>query len=337
MGRATRRALGALGPWLATAAAAAGGAAPARRARAQAAGAEAWPTRPIRIVVPYAPGGSSDVLARLVAPRLQATLGQPVVIDNRPGAGSLIGAEHVARSAPDGYTLLLADTPHAILPAVMERLPFDALADFAPVSLLGVAPMLLFAHPALPARDAAEFVALARAAPDCVAVASAGNGTSSHLTLERFRRLAGVRLIHVPYRGAGPALADLAAGQVQAAFGTVASAAPLLQNGAARVLGVAAESRLPELPQAPTLRESGVDLVVTSWFGVLAPSALPAGVLARLAPAVAEAAGAPGLAPRFAQLNVTPRADGPTAFAALLREEVARWGEVARAAGVRVQ
>lgn len=197
--------------------------------------------------------------------------------------------------------------------------------------------MLLFAHPALPARDAAEFVALARAAPDRVAVASAGNGTSSHLTLERFRRLAGVRLIHVPYRGAGPALADLAAGQVQAAFGTVASAAPLLQNGAARVLGVAAESRLPELPQAPTLRESGVDLVVTSWFGVLAPSALPAGVLARLAPAVAEAAGAPELAPRFAQLNVTPRADGPTAFAALLREEVARWGEVARAAGVRVQ
>ncbi len=173
--------------WLGLAAGGVSGAVawPRGAARAQGGEAGAWPTRPIRIVVPYAPGGSSDVMARLVAPRMQAMLGQSVVIDNRPGAGSLIGAEHVARAPADGHTLLLADAPHAILPAVMERLPFDAIADFTPVSLVGLAPMLLFVHPAVPARDAASFVALARSAPERFAVASAGNGTSTHLTLER--------------------------------------------------------------------------------------------------------------------------------------------------------
>jgi tripartite-type tricarboxylate transporter receptor subunit TctC len=298
--------------------------------------AQAWPTRTVRLVVPYAAGGSSDVVARLVAARLQPALGQPFVVENRPGAGSMLGTEAVARALPDGHTLLLADTPHSILPALQERMPYDSLADFTPVSLVASTPQILFVHPGVAARTPSEFLAAAKADPERFAYASAGIGTSSHLTAERLQLLTGAKLTHVPYRGAAPALTDLAGGQVQAFFATIASGAQLIRDGQIRALGVLSESRLPALPDVPTFREDGLDLVVESWFGLLAPANIPPDVVERLVPALREAVAAPEVAQRFEALGIVARVDGPAAFGRMLRDETARWGQVVRATGVRL-
>ncbi|HYF09427.1 MAG TPA: tripartite tricarboxylate transporter substrate binding protein [Acetobacteraceae bacterium] len=298
---------------------------------------EAWPSRPIRIIVPYPPGGGSDVTARLVSPGMQAALGQPVVIDNRPGATGVIGTEAAARSAPDGYTLLLADMPHTITPALNRNLPYDLVADFAPVSVLGVAPMALFAHPSVPAANAAEFATLARARPEGFSYASAGIGGNTHLMAELFQRLMGLRVVHVPYRGSGPAIQDLAAGQVQVMFTTMLTAAPLLQNNAVKALGVASAARLPDLLGTPTFREQGIDLVAEHWWGLLAPARTPEPIVARLAAAVAATMAQPELRPRIAQIGLLPRAEGPAAFAAQIRADLARWDELVRAANIRLE
>lgn len=301
-------------------------------ARAQA----PWPTRAVRLVVPYAAGGSSDVVGRLLAARLQTALGQPWVVDNRAGAGSQLGTEAVARSAPDGHTLLLADTPFAILPAVAPNLPYNPATDFTPLALVGVAPVILFATAALPARDAKAFVAAAKAAPDTIAVASAGPGSSSHLSIERFALATGTKLTHVPYRGAAPAMTDLASGQVQAFFATIASGGQLLREGRIKALGVLSEARLAALPEVPTLKEQGIDLVVETWFGLLGPAGLPPGVADRLLPALRETVAEREVAERFAAIGVTPRVTAPGAFGPWLAQEVARWGEVVRAANIRL-
>ncbi len=297
----------------------------------------AYPARPVRLVVPYAAGGSSDVVGRLVAARLGAALGQPFVVENRAGAGSMLGTEVVARAAPDGHTLLLADTPHGILPALQERMPYDAIADFAPVTLVAATPQILFVHPSVAARTPREFLDAARAQPDRFAYASAGIGTSSHLTGERLQLLTGARLTHVPYRGAAPALTDLAGGQVQAFFATIASGAQLIRDGGIRALGVLSEERLPALPDVPTFREDGFDLVVESWFGLLAPAGTPAPVVDRLSAATRDAVAAPEVADRFRALGIAARAEGPEHFGRMLRAETTRWGEVVRATGVRLQ
>jgi tripartite-type tricarboxylate transporter receptor subunit TctC len=321
--RLTRRALDAFAAALLPAA-----------ARAQ---GEAWPTRPIRMIVPFAPGGSSDVLARLIQPGLGAALGQPIVVENRPGAGSLLGTEAVARSAPDGYTVLLADLPFAIVPALQDRVPYDPIADFAPVSLVGVAPLLMFGHPSVPARNAAEFAALARVRPDHLTFGSGGVGAASHMMGELYQRLAGVRLVHVPYRGGGPAIQDLAAGNLHAAFFTIATAVAQLQSGQVRGLGVMSAERLHGQPDIPTFREQGIDLLAEHWWGVLAPARTPQPIVARMAAAIAGVVGQPDLAPRLDALGVLPRADGPDEFAARIRADLARWGEVARAGNIRAQ
>jgi tripartite-type tricarboxylate transporter receptor subunit TctC len=307
-------------------------------AAAAPAAARAQPAeRPLRIVVPFAPGGSSDVLARLLQMGMQSVLGQVVVVDNRPGAGSLLGSEAVARSAPDGTTVLLADLPFVIVPAVQDRVPYDPVADFAPVTLLAVAPLMLFVHPAVPARNAAEFAALARAQPERFSYGSGGIGAASHLMGELFQRATGTRLAHIPYRGGGPAVLDTAAGQVQAVFVSLASAAPQVQSGQVRVLGVAAEARLPGLPEVPTFREQGIDLVVEHWWGLLAPARTPEAAIARLSNAAATVMRSPELAPRLEALALLPRTEGPAPFGALLRADLERWGGVVRAAGIRVQ
>lgn len=310
-----------------------GGAGFAGVARAQG----TYPTRTMRVVVPYAAGGSSDVVARLVAARLQAALGQAFVVENRAGAGSMLGTEVVARAAPDGYTLLLADTPHGILPALQERMPYDAIADFTPVTLVAATPQILFVHPSVAARTPRAFLEAARAQPERFAYASAGIGTSSHLTAERLQLLTGAKLTHVPYRGAAPALTDLAGGQVQAFFATIASGAQLIRDGQIRALGVLSEERLPALPDVPTFKEDGLDLVVESWFGLLAPANVPAGVVERLAPAVRDVVAAPEVAERFRALGITARAEGPEHLGRMLRAETARWAEVVRATGVRLE
>jgi tripartite-type tricarboxylate transporter receptor subunit TctC len=294
--------------------------------------------RALRLIVPFAPGGSSDVLARLLQPGLQTALGgQTVIVENKPGAGSMLGAEAVARSQPDGLTLLLADLPFAVVPAMQERLPYDPIADFAPVTLLAVAPLLLFANPAVPARDAQEFAALARARPEGFSYGSGGIGAASHLMGELFQRATGTRLVHVPYRGGGPAVLDTASGQVQAVFVSVASAAPQIQAGQVRPLGVAGLQRLAALPDVPTFREQGIDLVIEHWWGLLAPARTPPAIVARQAAAAAAAMQSPELAPRLEALALLPRLDGPEAFGRFVRADLERWGGVVRAAGIRAQ
>jgi tripartite-type tricarboxylate transporter receptor subunit TctC len=268
---------------------------------------------------------------------MQAALGQPVVIDNRAGATGVVGSEAVARSAPDGYTLVLADMPHTIVPHLMPNLPYDPVADFSPVTVLGVAPMILFANPRLPAADAAAFVAMARARPEGFSIASAGIGGNTHLMAEVFQRITATRLVHVPYRGSGPSITDLAAGQVQVSFTSMLTAAPFLQNGSIRALGVASAQRLLDLPDVATFREQGIDLVAESWWGLLAPARTPAPIIARLAAAATAAINDPAIRPRIAALGLIPRPEGPEPFAALIRSDLARWGEVVRAAGIRLE
>lgn len=296
-----------------------------------------WPNRPIRMVVPFAPGGSSDVLARLIQPGLNAALGQSVVIENRAGAGSMLGNEMVARSAPDGYTFLLADLPFAIIPGVQERMPYDIIADFAPVSLVGVAPLLMFGKVALAAQNASEFAVLARQRPDTMTFGSGGVGAASHMMGELFQRATGTRLTHVPYRGGGPAILALAAGDVDAVFVTIASAAPQLASGQVRGLGVMAEQRMAGQPNIPTMREQGIDIVANHWWGVLAPARTPEPIVARMAAVLAEVMRQADIGPRLDALAVIPRADGPAPFAALIRQDVARYGDIARAQGIRAQ
>ena len=297
-----------------------------------------WPNRPIRVVVPFAPGGSSDVLGRLIQPGLQQALGQSIVIENRAGAGSMLGNEMVARAAPDGYTFLLADLPFAIIPGVQERMPYDTLADFAPVSLIGVAPLLMFGKSAAGSpRTAREFADRARQRTDSMTYGSGGVGAASHMMGELFQRATGTRLTHVPYRGGGPAILALAAGDVDAVFVTIASAAPQLTSGQVLGLGVMAEQRMAGQPSIPTMREQGIDIVANHWWGILGPARTPEPVVARMAEALAQVMRLPDLAPRLDALAVIPRADGPAPFAQLIRRDFGLYGDIARAQGIRAQ
>lgn len=293
--------------------------------------------RALRIIVPFAPGGSSDVLGRLIQPGLAAALGQTVIIENRPGAGSMLGAEYVARSPADGTTVLLADLPFAIFPAMQDRVPFDPIADFAPVSLIGVAPLMMFGANNIAANTAAEFAALARARPDTLNYGSGGVGAASHLSGELFQRATGTRLTHIPYRGGGPAMLDLAAGNVNAVFVSLASALPQVQSGQVKSLGVMGSERLAVLPAVPTMREQGIDLLNEHWWGLLAPARVPGGLIARMADALRGVVNSPELGPRLDALAVLPRATGPEPFGALVRADLARIAEIARSQNIRAQ
>jgi tripartite-type tricarboxylate transporter receptor subunit TctC len=293
-----------------------------------------YPDHPITLIVPYAPGGSSDVLARLIGEPLSKSLGQPIVIDNRAGAGSRLGIELAARSAPDGYTLLLADMPHTIIPAIQKGVHYDPVRDFTPIGLIGTASMLFFVNPAINARTAADFVALAKAEPETITIASGGIGSATHLTAELFQVRAGIKLVHVPFRGAGPAMNDLIAGHVQSGFTTLATASAAIEH--VRALAVAGETRLPALPNVPTFREGGIDLVVAHWWGVLAPAPLPPQIVARLTGELSAVLGSPEVAVHLAPLGVTVSRDSPAQFRALIERDTARWAQIVNAAGISV-
>lgn len=301
------------------------------------ASAQTFPDRPISMIVPYAAGGSSDVLARLLGERLAKALGQPIVVDDRAGAGSRIGSELVAHGSPDGYTLLLADMPLTIIPAIQKGVRYGPVRDFTPIGLIGTASMVLFVNPATPAATLADFVALARKEPGKITIASGGIGSTTHLTAELFQAKAGVKLLHVPYRGAGPALTDLMAGQVQSGFTTLATAAPALAAGSVRALASASEKRIDALPAVPTFREAGIDLVVEHWWGVLAPAGLPPAIAARLQAALRDTLAAPDIATRLAPLGVTPAHRSPDEFRTLIANDTARWADIVRAAGITPQ
>ena len=301
--------------------------------------AQRFPERPLRLVVPFAPGGASDLVARILAEPMGAALGQPVVVDNRPGAGGNLGAEMAARAAPDGHVLLLG-APGALTvnPHLYPDLPFAPLRDFAPVGRVFTTDHVVCVHPAVPATTLGEFIALLRARPGQLAYASAGTGATTHLFGELFRMQAGVDMLHIPYRGSGPAVADLIAGTVQAMFDQLPSSIGHIQAGRLRALAVTGAGRNALLPAVPTAAESGLpDYVVTSWNALLAPAGTPAPVVARLNAVVAAALGDPAVRARMAPLGAEPAAGSPEALAALLAAETERWGRVVREARISVQ
>lgn len=301
------------------------------------AAAQTYPERPITMVVPYAAGGSSDILARLLGERLAKGLGQSIVVDDRAGAGSRIGIEIVAHATADGYTLLLADMPHTIVPAIQKGVRYDPVRDFTPIGLIGTASMVLFVNPAVAATSARDFVALAKADPGKITVASGGIGSTTHLTAELFQDKTGIRLLHVPFRGAGPALTDLMAGHVQSGFTTLATASAALDSGAVRALAIAGEQRLASRPAIPTLKEAGIDLVVEHWWGVLAPAGLSPAIAARLTAALQAVLDTPEFAARLQPLGVAPAHMAPEQFGALIASDTARWADIVKAAGITVQ
>ena len=301
-----------------------------------AARAQAWPERPLRVIVPYPPGGATDITARLLAQELTTVLGQSVLVENRGGAASLTGTQAVATAAPDGHTLGVVDTAFVVNPGLFgSRLPYDARRDFTPVSLLVRAPLALVVPAELPWRDVAALVAAARAAPGEVAFGSAGNGTAIHMAGEQFRQLAGFTYLHVPYRGGGPMITDLLAGRVRMAFGTVPAVAPHVRAGRLRALAITGASRAALLPEVPSMAEAGYPEVDAALVNALVgPAGMPAAVVARLAEAARAAITGPAVQARLVELGFEPVGSTPEALRRSLEAEIPRWDQIIRQGGI---
>jgi tripartite-type tricarboxylate transporter receptor subunit TctC len=295
-----------------------------------------YPDKPIRLIVPFAPAGSADALARTLQPALSEALGQTVVIDNRPGASSTIGTDMAAKAAPDGYTLVMATTTHAINPSLMAKLPFDTVKDFAAVSLVVSQPNILVVHPSVPAKSVKELVALAKAKPDTLNFASGGNGSSPHLSGELFKIIAGIQITHIPYKSAGPGVTDLLGGHVQMMFAGPLALEQHIKNGRLRALAVADKRRSSVLPDVPTISEAGFPGVETgTWYGILAPAHTPPAIVAHLQRVIARILQAPELKARILNQGVDIAASSPDEFEKFIIAEVAKWSRVVKAAGVR--
>ena len=295
-----------------------------------------FPNRPIRIVVPLAPGGTSDLLPRLVGEKLTLRWGQPVIVENRPGGALHLGTEAVARAAPDGYTLLLAPQgPLVLSPSLYAKLGYDPSA-FVPVTILARLPYVFVANPKVPAANVPELIAFAKANPDKLNFGTPGTGSAQHLAVEWFKILASVRLTHVPYRGTAPAIADLHAGHVQLMFDNAANALPQVRQGKLRALAIGAPPRIPELPDVPAMAEFFPSFLASSWFSIVAPPKTPPDVVARLSRAIAEALHMPDVVKRLRGLGATPGGGSPDETAAFVREETERWRKVIVEAGIRL-
>lgn len=303
-------------------------------ARAQ---APEWPSRPVRFIVPYPPGGPTDIMGRIVAQAVQGPLGQPFVVENRAGANGLIGSEQAARAAPDGSTFLVNASAHVIVPHLTPNMPIDVLADFAPVTNIAAVPLWLVVNPALPVRSVAEFIAYARANPGKIAYASSSQGGAPHLAGELFKLMTETDLVHVPYRGSGPAGQDLIAGTVQAMFDSVPASAGAVRDGRLRALGVTTRNRIAPFPDLPTIAEAGVPgYEISTWYGIWAPARTPPTIIARLQQAVAAAARNPETRARFDALGAEPVADSPEDYARFVRAEYDRWGKLVRDARIKL-
>jgi tripartite-type tricarboxylate transporter receptor subunit TctC len=300
--------------------------------------AQAWPSKPLRLVVGYAPGGTTDILARLVAPHLAAALGQPVVVENRPGAGGNVGTAAVARADPDGYSLVMGTGGTlTINPAIYAQMPFDPQKDLAPISLIAAVQNVMVVNAELPVRSVAEFIAYAKQRPGQVFFASSGVGAASHVAGELLNILAGLQMVHVPYRGSAPALADLVAGHgVQVTLDNLPAFIGAIQDGRLRALAVTGASRSPVLPDVPTMQEAGVrDFEVTTVFGLLTTAGTPPEIVARLHRETVAAVRRPEITQRIKDLGAEPVASTPAEFADVIARDIARWREVVRRAGIQ--
>lgn len=301
------------------------------------ANADTYPAKPIRMIVGYAPGGATDVIARLVGHKLREALGQPVIIENRPGAGATIASDVAAKSAADGYTIFMSTIANTINTSLYSKLPFDYVRDFAPVTLVATITNVLVLNPAVPAKDLKEFIALAKAKPGQINFASSGSGSSIHLSGELFNTVAGVRLVHVPYKGSAPAVTDLIGGQVQAMFDNLPSALPHIKAGKLRALAVTSNVRSPAAPDIPTMAEAGLPgCEITSWFALVVPAKTPREIVARLNAETVKVLNQADVKEKFAAMGVEPASSTPEALADFIKSETVKWALVVKASGARV-
>ena len=303
-----------------------------------AAGAQNYPVRAVRVIVPFAPGGGTDNLMRIMSPRLVEMLGQPVIVDNRPGASSQIGTDLVAKAAPDGYTILAVDTSFASNPSLYPKLPYDAVRDFAPVSLLASAPVVLTVHPSVPVRSLRDLIALAKARPGDLNFATGGAGSATHLGMELFKSTAAINIVHIPYKGSGPAAAAVVGGEVAMMFAGPSSAKPHVDTGRLRAIAITGEKRNPALPAVPTFAESGLPGVDSStYWGVLAPATTPKEVVQTLSAAMAKVLRLPDVRKRLVDLAFDPIGSTPEEHGASIRTEISKWARVIKQANIRVE
>jgi tripartite-type tricarboxylate transporter receptor subunit TctC len=305
---------------------------------ASSAWAQSYPGKPIRFVSPYVPGGTTDILARLLGAKMHETWGQPVVVENRAGAGGNIGADVVAKAAPDGYTLLMgALGPLAANVSLFSKLPYDPARDLAPVALIASVPLVLVVHPSLPVKNTREFIALVKARPGQFNYASAGPGSPQHMTAELLKFTVKLDMTHVPYKGSGAALTDLMGGQIPFAFESMIAAIPYVKSGRLRALAVTSAKRSPTLPEVPTVSESGVPgFESIAWYGVVAPAGTPADIIAKLNAEMKRIVALPDIRPKLADMGTENVTGTPEQFGQLIRSEILKWGRVAKLANIRM-
>jgi tripartite-type tricarboxylate transporter receptor subunit TctC len=301
-------------------------------------GAAGYPAKPIRIVVPFPAAGTTDILARAVGIEMQKAWGQPVVVENRPGAGGNLGSDMVAKAAPDGYTLLVgAVSPQAINVTLYPKMPYDVMRDFAHITLIAAVPNLLEVHPSVPVKTVKELIDLAKSKPGQLSYASSGNGTSIHLSAELFKTMAGVDMLHIPYKGSAPAVTDLIAGQVQLMFDNLPSSIAQVKAGKLRPIAVTTLKRSPALPDVPTIAESGLPgYDASSWFGMHAPAGTPKDIISKIHGVVTKSLQAPEMIERLSTQGAQPVGNTPEEFTEFLRVEIAKWARVVKASGARV-
>ncbi len=300
--------------------------------------AQTFPAKPIRVIVAYPPGGSTDIIARILGQKLTDRFGQTMLVDNRAGAAGMIGAAIAAQATADGYTLILSDTPFVVNPSVFAKVPYDPVKDFTPIVMVAQSPLMLVVNAAVLAQTVQELIRLAKAQPGKFTIASAGTGASSHVVAELFKMRAGVNLTHVPYKGLGPALVEVAGGQVNALFSSIPAAMPHVKTGKLRVLGVCSPRRVAVAPEVPTMEESGVrDFEAAIWYGYQGPAGMPKAVVNTLSTEIARAADLPDVRERFAGMGLEPLTLMPREFHAYIAAELKKWTEVVKAANIKAE
>src|SRR5712691_7683316 len=305
---------------------------------AAAAPAQTWPSKPVRYVVPFPPAGATDILARIIAEKLSGPLGQSVVVENRPGAAGNVGTEFVAKSAPDGYTILQLTVAQSISATLYAKINYDVEKDLAPAAMVALVPNVMIVHPSVAAKSVAEFIALAKAKPGKINFASSGSGTSIHMSAEMFKMLTGVNIVHIPYKGSGPALADMLGGQVDVMFDNLTSSIGHIRSGKLRALAITSATRYPELPELPTMQEAGVPgYEASAWFGIVVPKGTPRNIIMRINGEVNKALAQPDTKEKLLQQGAIAQPWTPEQFGDFIHNEIVKWAKVVKASGAKVE